>query len=290
VSKLRGALAASAVALFVCALAPPANADAVPSSLSKGRDAWERGDVSAAESAYKTAIEKGELSPTEVVESYVRIGCARVLLGKRDQALNAFRAAAVLDPTFAVPDEAGQKATQLATQAKKDVSKFGGISLSLTAPEKVATGKSFFVSVDLDRAHVTIVKRLAVIAKEGTSGKEYKHDETSAEHVDFEVPADMTMPSASLTVRIDALDSYNNRIATQTARVKVPDDGKAPAVAAGAAATPDKGHSTEKKGFWSTPWPYVIGGAVLIGAGTAAYLQFRPTDDVTMGSVAARAH
>jgi hypothetical protein len=294
VAKLRGALAASAVALFVCALAPPANADANPTSLSRGRDAWERGDVSAAESAYKSAIEKGELSPSEVVESYVRIGCARVLLGKRDQALNAFRAAAVLDPTFAVPDEAGQKATQLANQAKKDVSKYGGISLSLTAPEKVATGKSFFVSVELDRAHVSIVKRLAVIAKEGTSGKEYKHDEATAEHVDFEIPADMALPSASLTVRIDALDSYNNRIATQTARVKVPDDGKGPVVAAGTTTTPGKsnppGQDDKKGGFWSTPWPYVIGGAVLIGAGTAAYLQFRPTDDVTMGAVAARAH
>jgi hypothetical protein len=284
-------MAASAVALFVCALAPSAFADAT--SLTRGRDAWERGDVATSETAYKSAIEKGDLSPSEVVESYVRIGCARVLLGKRDQALNAFRAAAVLDPNFALPDEAGQKAAQIAAQAKKDVSKFGGISLSMTAPEKVASGKSFFVSVELDRAHVSIVKRLAVTAKEGTSGKEFKHEEQSAEHIDFEVPAELTLPAASLTVRIDALDSYNNRIATQVARVKVPDDGKGPPVVStsgGGTTAPDKHKTEEKKGFWSTPWPYVIGGAVLIGAGTAAYLQFRPTDDVTMGAVAARAH
>lgn len=259
-------------------------------SLNHARNAWDRGDASAAETAYKTAIENGELSPSEVVESYVRIGCSRVLLGKKEAAQNAFRAAAVLDPSFVVPSEAGQKANQIATLAKKDVAKFGGISLSMSAPATAPVGKPITVGADLDHSHLTIVKRLAVVAREGTSGKEWKHEEPTAEHVDFTIPGDLVIPDASILVRVDALDSYNNRIATQSSRVKAAGDGDTKAVAGPVAhdkpKSPDK--PKESKSFWSTPWPYVIGGAVLAGAGTAAYFQFRPTDNVTISTVAVR--
>ncbi len=261
-------------------------------SLNHARNAWDRGDVSGSESAYKTAIENGELSPSEVVESYVRIGCSRVLLGKKEAAQNAFRAAAVLDPNFVVPGEAGQKAVQLAAAAKKDVAKYGGISLSMSAPPTSPVGKPITVGADLDHSHLTIVKRLAVVAREGTSGREYKHEEPTAEHVDFTIPADLALPDATILVRVDALDSYNNRIATQSSRVKADGDAKGGGVV-GPVAHDTKGQKPdnkpkESKSFWSTPWPYVIGGAVLAGAGTAGYFQFRPTDNVTVSSVTVR--
>lgn len=294
VPRFRHALSAIAAAIVFASLAPPASAEPASSmSLNHARNAWDRGDVSGSESAYKTAIENGELSPSEVVESYVRIGCSRVLLGKKEAAQNAFRAAAVLDPSFVVPSEAGQKAVQVAAAAKKDVAKFGGISLTITAPATAPIGKAFTVGAELDHSHLTIVKRLAVVAREGTSGKEYKHEEATAEHVDFTIPGDLLMPDASVLVRVDALDSYNNRIATQSSRVKA-DNGDAKAGPVGPVShdktqrTTDAKPKGESKSFWSTPWPYVIGGAVLAGAGTAAYFQFRPTDNVTVSSVSVR--
>lgn len=257
-------------------------------SLGHARNAWDRGEVSGAETAYKAAIENGELSPSEVVESYVRIGCARVLLGKKEAAANAFRAAAVIDPNFVVPTEAGPKANQIAANAKKDVAKFGGITLSLTAPQTAPLGKPVVVSAELDHSHLTIVKRLAVVAREGTSGKEYKHDELTAEKVEFTIPGDMVMPDATILVRVDALDSYNNRIATQTSRVKAGPAEAGTTAAAKPQGTKPKEPAKESKSFWSTPWPYVIGGAVLVGAGTAGYFQFRPSDNVTVSAVSVR--
>lgn len=294
VSRTRHALSAIVAAIMFASFAAPASAEPATSmSLNHARNAWDRGDVSGSETAYKTAIENGELSPSEVVESYVRIGCSRVLLGKKDAAQNAFRAAAVLDPNFVVPSEAGQKASQVAALAKKDVAKFGGISLSMTAPATSPVGKPVTVGADLDHSHLTIVKRLAVVAREGTSGKEYKHEEPTAEHVDFTIPGELVMPDASILVRVDALDAYNNRIATQTSRVKASRDGDGdPKGVTGPVAQDTKPKQDkrpkESKSFWSTPWPYVIGGAVLAGAGSAAYLQFRPTDNVTVSAVSVR--
>ncbi len=292
VPRIRHALSAIAAAIVFASLAPPASAEPASSmSLNHARNTWDRGDIGGSETAYKTAIENGELSPSEVVESYVRIGCSRVLLGKKEAAQNAFRAAAVLDPSFVVPSEAGQKANQVAALAKKDVAKFGGISLSVSAPATSPVGKPIAVGADLDHSHLTIVKRLAVIAREGTSGKEYKHEEPTAEHVDFTIPAELAMPDASIVVRVDALDSYNNRIATQTSRVKAEGgDVKAAAgpTARGLSVAGAGQKPKESKSFWSTPWPYVIGGAVLAGAGTAGYFQFRPTDNVTVNAVTVR--
>jgi hypothetical protein len=37
-------------------------------------------------------------------------------------------------------------------------------------------------------------------------------------------------------------------------------------------------------GFWSSPWPYVIGGAALAAGGATVYLVTRPTDNVSVGS------
>ena len=44
---------------------------------------------------------------------------------------------------------------------------------------------------------------------------------------------------------------------------------------------------TEKKGggFFSTPWPYLIGGVALAGGGAALYIMSRPGDAVTVTQV-----
>ena len=37
--------------------------------------------------------------------------------------------------------------------------------------------------------------------------------------------------------------------------------------------------------FWSSPWPYIIGGIAVVGAGTAVYYGTRPPQTVTVGAV-----
>jgi hypothetical protein len=263
-------------------------------ALRQARAAWEKGSIETAEPLYREALEKGGLAPSDVLEGYVRLGSIRAALGKKDQAIAAFRAASVLDSTFAVPSEAGPKGPTYAAQAKKDTAKLGSIQLSMTAPKEATAGKPFTVTARLDAAHLPIVARIGLVARDGTSGKEATAESKSAESVDLEVPADVTLPNASLLVRVDALDSHGNRLASAEERVRVPSGGVAAAAApgggAGAASSAGGSDATLHKSgsFWSSPWPYLIGGVALAGAGSAVYLGTRPSDQVSVGSPSIR--
>lgn len=269
------------------------------SSFRLARVAWERGSLETAEPLYKEAIEKGGLDPKEVLEGYVRLGAIRAALGKKDGALAAWRAASVLDANFTVPREAGKNGEPLAERAKKDTAKFGSIKLGSDVPREVPSGKAFKVTASLDKAHLPIVTKISLIAKDGTSGKEVELDAKPDETVDFEIASDVTLPGASIVVRVDALDSHQNRIAStneKTVHVSEKDDGGPKVVSGGSngnsSATSNKGTpgadtgagARRGVGFWSTPWPYIIGGAALIGLGTAVYFGVRPTQTVSVSS------
>jgi hypothetical protein len=297
---------AVAVACFVLVTtAAPAHASesaAGGPALRQARSAWEKGALDTAEPLYREALEKGGLAPTDVLEGYVRLGSIRASNGKKDQAIAAFRAASILDSTFAVPTEAGPKGPAYAAQAKKDTAKIGSIQLSIKAPKEATSGKPFTVTASLDGAHVAIVQRIGLVARDGTSGKEVVAEAKAAESVELEVTSDLTMPSASILVRIDALDAHGNRLASAEERVRVParDDARVAAVGGGSSSAKEPsgssssagsgGDTTLRKGggFWSSPWPYLIGGVALAGAGTAVYFGTRPSEQVSVGQVGVR--
>ena len=283
----------------------PARATEAPAggpALRQARAAWDRGAIETAEPLYREALEKGGLAPPDVLEGYVRLGSIRASLGKKDQAIAAFRAASILDATFAVPIEAGPKGPTLAAQAKKDTAKIGSIQLTIKAPKETPSGKSFKVTAELDAAHVPIVAKIGLLARDGTSGKEVVAEAKPGETVELEVPSEATMPNASLLVRVDALDKQGNRLASAEERVRVPEGGAVAGASAGSASSGPSASSTSsspspsgdtslRKGgsFWSSPWPYVVGGLALAGAGTAVYFGTRPSDQVSVGQVGVRA-
>lgn len=292
-----GATAAIAIAPRTAHAAEPA---AGGPAFRQARAAWEKGALDTAEPLYREALEKGGLAPNEVLEGYVRLGSIRASNGKKDQAIAAFRAASVLDSTFAVPSEAGPKGPALAAQAKKDTAKIGSIQLSIKAPKEVSSGKSFTVTATLDGAHLPIVTKMGLVAKDGTSGKEVVAEAKSGESVDLDVASEVTMPNASILVRVDALDSHGNRLASEETRVRVAAGGGAgggAAIAASSGASPGSsssaasasngsGDSGVRKGggFWSSPWPYVIGGVAVAGAGAAIFFGTRPSEQVSVGA------
>lgn len=296
-------LACASAALTAIAVAPsPAHA-AEPAAggpaFRQARAAWEKGSLDTAEPLYREALEKGGLAPNEVLEGYVRLGSIRASNGKKDQAIAAFRAASVLDSTFAVPSEAGPKGPALAAQAKKDTAKIGSIQLSVKAPKEVSSGKSFTVTATLDGAHLPIVAKMGLVAKDGTSGKEVVAEAKAGESVELDVASEVTMPNASILVRVDALDSHGNRLASEETRVRVAagGGGGGAAIAAGsgassgssssaASAAGGSGDSGVRKGggFWSSPWPYVIGGVAVAGAGAAIFFGTRPSEQVSVGA------
>lgn len=264
-------------------------------ALRQARAAWDRGSLESAEPLYREAVEKGGLAPAEVLEGYVRLGSIRAALNKKDQALAAFRAASILDATFTVPAEAQSRGIQLAEKAKKDTAKIGSIQLAVQVPKETPSGKSFKVTATLDRGHMTIVNKIGVVAKDGTTGKEISLDAKPDESVEFEIGSDITLPGASILVHVDALDSHQNRLASAEERVRVPDNGSSSASSGSSSSssnllTPTKpqpaGDQNLRKGggFWSSPWPYVIGGLAVAGVGTAVYFGTRPPENVNIGS------
>lgn len=269
-------------------------------ALKHARSAWDRGSLETAEPLYREALEKGGLSPTEVVEGYVRLGSIRAALGKKESSVvAAFRAASVLDEKFVVPSEAGPKGALLAEKAKKDTAKIGSIQLAMRVPKEASAGKPFKVTVMLDKGHMPIVSKIGLIAKDGTTGKEITLDAKPDEAVDFEIGSDITLPGASIHVQVDALDGRQNRLASVEERIHVPDrDGAPPPASATrakeegsfAVGKPPAGDPTVRKGgsFWSSPWPYVIGGVAVAGAGAAVFFGTRPSENVSVGQVGVR--
>lgn len=273
------------------ATAPPAGAAA----LARARDAWKNASFDVAEKQYEAALDAGGLAPSDVVDAYVHIGVALTVMRKYTPALRAFHQAALLNTRFVVPPEAGGLAVSIAERARKEKAKFGGIALGADAPALVQPGASFTVTARLDGAHLTMPSKIHLSVHDGLRGDgDYEDDKSPGPEVAFEVPASATLPGASLAVQVDALDAHGNRLATVEKRVRVeteaasPSD-RGPVAHRGSRAAGSPAHDTaeepEKKsggGFWSTAWPWVIGGAALAAGGATYYLVTRPPDEVNV--------
>lgn len=259
-------------------------------ALRQARAAWDRGALEAAEPLYREALERGGLAPTEVLEGYVRLGSIRAVLKKSESATAAFKAASIIDDRFSIPTEAGARGANLAERAKRDTAKIGSIQLAVRVPKEATAGKSFKVTATLDRAHLPIVNRIGLSAKDGTTGKEVTLDAKPDESVEFEIASDVTLPGASILVHIDALDGHQNRLASAEERIKVPDAAPSPViparVAGGAKEVPKEKEAPKKTSFFSTPWPYVVGGAAVLGIAAAVFFGTRPAQNVQVGSPA----
>lgn len=266
-------------AAAICLAATAAQAGGRPTplvsgvaALGKARGAWREADFDVAEAAYKEAIDKGGLSRDDVLEAYAHLGAARAIMGRKEDAKAAFRMAAAIDGAFKVPQEAGKKAMALADAARKDVEPF---ALEANAPGRIESGAAFAVSVKLDPSQLPLLARVGLEVKDGSTAKVYRFEESPQTVVRFRVPATMALPGANLAVRVTAQDGHDNELADASAEVMV---GSAPITSTqDAPATP--GHS-----LWSTPWPYVIGGALLAAAGTGLYFAFRPPSEVNVGA------
>jgi hypothetical protein len=275
----------------------PAPGDA---ALARARVAWEKGDYDVAEPLYREAVEAGGLAPGDVLDSYVHLGSTRAVIGKRESALAAFKTAALISSDFVVPSEAGKRATLLANRAKRAEARLGSIVLHADVPGELSPGDAAQVDATLDAAHAVIATKIALAARDPLSGKSYADTQDAAPSVHFRVPGNLSLPGATIVVRVDALDSHANRLASVEQRVHV--KGVAPAPVAlpwqRPTASPPTSHRVaadkapvdsrkkeEKGGFWSSAWPYVLGGAALAAGGAAVYFATRSTDDVNVGAV-----
>ncbi len=223
--------------------------------------AWGRGDFDVAEPLYREALEKGGLAPNDTLACYVRRGVALAILHHEHDALVAFRSAALLDPQFVLPTEAGPKATAVANRARREQKKTGPYVLGVVAPDSVPANQPFHVSATMDATHAALVAKLRVVVRDadGTTGNGYEKNEDTATGVTFEIPALVAVGGHTLVVRMDALDTHENRLVSVENAVvvaAVPERAAADADAdTDAAATDSKKPSEDSDGAgaWSIP-------------------------------------
>ena len=105
------------------------------------------------------------------------------------------------------------------------------------------------------------------------------------------MPGKVAQPGATLVVKVSALDAHGNRFAVTQQRVKVGGARPAPALSPVLAKNEDPfaddkkpDDKDQKKGFWASPWPWAIGGAVLLGATIGTIAATRSPDTATVGA------
>ncbi|WP_394837851.1 hypothetical protein LVJ94_13145 [Pendulispora rubella] len=277
-------------------------------ALDRAQAAWGRGDFDVAEAQFAEALEQGGLPRKDLLKAHVYLGAARAVLGKRDRALAAFRIAATLDPSFKVPSEAGKKATLIADTARKQHGQ--PVALQMEAPADTSVGRPFRVEVALSGAAGSqTITRVMLAVGEGPTAS-YRTEQAASAHIAFDVPGRIATDGAALSVRVSGLDARGNEWVSSESNVRVESEGQGPTPLPLAAVPPppsanepaksgfrvatapapkDNADHDSKGGFWSSPWPYIIGGAVLVGAGAGAYFLLRPSDDVTVAPVQVQA-
>lgn len=286
ISTSSGALAQGASG-GAAATAPKSRAPAAASrgsgALERAASAWSRGDFDTAATLYNEAIEQGGLSREDTLTAYVHLGATRAVLGAKDQALVAFRQAALMDPEFTSPVEAGKKAAQTATLAKKQqLGSLGRIEIHATFPKRVPAGKTFDVPVKMDPAFATVLSKVSIAVTDQLSDSTYTSDQPAGPEMSFMVPAKLVTGETSLTIRLTGLDSRENELVTAEGKVSI-EGGQATPLTAGAGVIAPKG---PPKPFWKTPLAWAIGGVALAaGTGALYYFVLRPADRIQATSV-----
>jgi len=258
---------------------------AKPSLLVEAAKAWEEGDLTEAGDLYDQALKQGGLAPADVLTAYVRIGTVFAAMRQESRAQSAFRVAAILDPEFTLPTEAGKKAVDLFKKARKDAEHYGGkLEVKAEMPAESLPGASFAVVVTIDETFTPLLTDVRVTVQDPSVSTSTVRPWTSKMPVDselrFDVPGEVVTRGTNLLVRVDALDEYGNRWASTQSRVQVSNPDGAAGFGDDPWADDDpRAKSQSSGGFWSSPWPWVIGGAVLVGAGAATFFATRPSNE-----------
>lgn len=269
-----------------------------PDALAAVHHAWDWGDFDKVPALCHKAITKGGLAKADLVDAYVRLGASLAIEKRNRPALAAFRRAALIDPAFVVPLEAGKKAIAMAEAARRAQHKSGSISIAIDAPEHVDAGASFAVDVTMTPARGTGVTAMLLDTRDTLSARSDTQQASGTSQAHFEVASKMALPDASLLLHVSALDSHDNEVGEAERRVHVAPAAAAPPPSPIAIFSPagsdhrasstsheDDHHASSSGGFWSSPWPYIIGGTVLAAGGATTWYLTRPTDNVDVGSV-----
>ncbi len=281
-------------AALAVVLSIASTAFAQESLLMQAARAWETAELTKAADLYDKALKDGGLQPSDVLVAYTRIGTVRAATGRTNEALSCFRSAAALDPSFELPLEAGPKARALYKKARATAERQGGkLEITADVPDQSAPDTEFSVVARIPETFVPLINDVGITVSDPSvsSMKPWTEKKPAEGTIKFEIPGKVVIAGANLLVRVDALDGHNNRWASTQSRVQVaaakeassPDPTQEPLHATKSEGSEQPNDASEPGGgsFWSSPWPWIIGGVVVAGV-TASYFLTRPTEDVTV--------
>ncbi len=272
-------------------------ASAAPKEFAKGDKAWHEGDIEKSRALYEKALKRGGLKPKEVVVAYSRVGTVKAALRDNAGALSDFRVAAAIDPEFELPADSGPAAKKLYAQARDEAASQGQkLTLSVDAPEEVERGERFSVETEIPEGFAVFVDKVVVTISDSMAGKRWRKRLDAEPSLRFDFPGRIATSGARLRVHVAAVDRNNNEWIVKKSRIQVEgrraggDDSSDSSTwgSSGDAEDPfadDKKRKKKKKGgggFFSGPWPWIIGGALLVG-GAVTFFATRPGDAVQVG-------
>lgn len=254
-----------ALSTFVAALSAHAD-EPPPNPIATAEEAWAVGEVAKAGKLYEQALGQGGLSPSDTLDAFVRVGAWRASTGNNQAALNAFRNAALIDPSFEYPDKAGPKGKPLYERARKEAEGQGKLIIEVQAPAKVKAGEGFHVDATVPEALVPLFESVAIHVEDRPGNVTHAAEKPAEAKLGFDVPAGAATAGRNLDVRISVLDAQKNEWARGSVKIAV-GTPVAAALAPVPIVAPVTAPPEQKRGFLATKWPFLLGGAAVLVAG-----------------------
>lgn len=273
---------------LVVVIAATTSARADEDMLAAASRAWDAGQTAKAAVLYETAVEQGLLYPGDASTVFMRIGIAAAVKANNSAAMNAFRVALAVDPDTELPREANAQAKKVFASAKTEASKrTGKLQVRGEVPEQVKYTQGFTVKAQVPEAFLAVVTDVAISVRDPGSPnmKPFTAKQPVAAMVSFDVPRKAVVAGATMAVRLDLLDEHGNRLAFYEARIPVTQRPQGGAIeTVGDGSTPTKKSAKKSQDFWGTPWPWVIGAAVVVGVVVGASVAATRSSDVTVAA------
>ena len=232
--------------------------------LASARNAWAQGSLEEAEALFRNALEAGHLTPSEVVEATIYVATVEVAAGKVAPARDHFRLAALIDPAYSLPLEASKAAIAMATAEKKKAVP-ARFERAIRAPASVTLPGTITLEIPVSNDHATHVTSLWARAEVGK--REVTRTQVPTESVTkIDLRIKEKLQAENVIVRVAGVDAHENHLVERDITIRISHSaGAVPVVVA----------TGPKKSIWATPWPYLLGGVLFIGGGTALVIATR---------------
>lgn len=294
VARLRRLVACLGVLFFTLLTS---TAFAAGDNLGDADAAWHRGDLEGAQKLYEKALDKGGLSPKEVVLAYSRVGTVKAALRDERGALSDFRVAAVIDPEFELPADSGPKAKELYGRAQEEAKAQGeSLTINVKAPKSVKANNSFKVSASIPEGFSVFVTEIVFLLEDTLTGKKWRKKKESGDVVTFTFPGKVAEAGARLKLTVSGVDGRNNAWVQKIQKIKVTGERKSASAAAWTSTDAEDPFADDKKkkkakdkdgGFFDGPVPWIVGGAILLtGAVVGVVFITGGSDDASVGAPA----